>query len=75
MKKSTMQIALTKVLASMSIADETKVLIALSLVTDSQIGLFFQWLKENITEDRLLPMEEEIAGRAIEISKGWDAIR
>ena len=70
-----MQIALTKVLASMSIADETKVLIALSLVTDSQIGLFFQWLKENITEDRLLPMEEEIAGRAIEISKGWDAIR
>ena len=63
-----MQIALTKVLASMKMSDETKVLIALSLTTDTQIGTFLQWLKSEMPEEKAQSMEDEIAGKATEIS-------
>ena len=68
MSKTTMQIALTKVLASMKMSDETKVLIALSLTTDTQIGTFLQWLKSEMPEEKVQSMEDEIAGKATEIS-------
>ena len=50
MSKTAMQIALTKVLATMDMSNETKVLIGISLITDTQIGEFLQWLKCNVTE-------------------------
>ena len=68
MSKTTMQIALTKVLASMKMSDETKVLIALSLTTDTQIWTFLQWLKSEMPEEKAQSMEDEIAGKATEIS-------
>lgn len=64
-----MQIALFKVLASMKMSDETKVLIALSLTTDTQIGAFLQWLKVEVPEKEIQSREDEIAGKATEISK------
>lgn len=64
-----MQIALAKVLASMKMSDETKVLIALSLTKDTQIGTFLQWLKSEIPEEKIQSMEDEIAGKATEISR------
>ena len=64
-----MQIALAKVLASMKMSDETKVLIALSLTKYTQIGTFLQWLKSEIPEEKIQSMEDEIAGKATEISR------
>lgn len=64
-----MQVALAKVLASMNMADSTKVLISLTLTSDDDIGRFLQWLKDTVPEDKILSMEEEIAGKAIEIVK------
>ena len=69
MNKTTMQLALTKVLATMNMSDDTKVLISLSLITNEQIGEFLIWLKNNVAEDKISSMEDEIAGKAIEISK------
>lgn len=69
MSKTSMQIALAKVLASMKMSDETKVLIALSLTKDTQIGTFLQWLKSEIPEEKIQSIEEEIAGKATEISR------
>ena len=71
MSKTTMQIALTKVLATMDMSDNSKVLIALELVTDTQIGEFLMWLKDNIAEHQISSLEEEIVGKAIEISKEY----
>ena len=70
MSKTIMQQSLVKVLSSMTISEESKVLISLSLITDDQIGEFLYWLKANIAEDNMKPMEEEICGKAVEISKG-----
>ena len=74
MKKSKMQMLLTKVLSTMKISNETKVIIAISLVSDIQIGSFFEWLKDEVPEDKITEMEYEIAGKAIEINKGWDIL-
>ena len=60
---------LYKVLGSMSLSEENKVLISLSLNSDSEIGMFLKWLKNNVSEDEIKIKENEIVGKAVEISK------
>ena len=69
MKKTLMQQSLIKVLASINMSEESKILIALTLTKDDQICEFFYWLKDNVTEYNMLSMEEEICGKAVEFSK------
>ena len=60
---------LYKVLGSMNLSEENKVLISLSLNSDSEIGTFLKWLKENVSEEEIKSKENEIVGKAIEINE------
>ena len=65
-----MQEYLMKVLSTMKMKSENKVLIAFKLTTDKQIYLFLKWLKENMPEE-MIPKNEKIILRQVsKISKG-----
>lgn len=51
---SKMQEYLIKVLSTMNIREENKVLISLELTEDKQIHTFLKWLKENMPEHKIL---------------------
>jgi len=64
-----MQTALLKVLATMNMEMEDKVLISLKLTTDKQIITFLRWLKANVSEEQVRFRQNEIIMKAIEIAK------
>ena len=57
---SKMQEYLIKVLSTMNIREENKVLISLELTEDKQIYTFLNWLKENMPEHKIKQSEREI---------------
>ncbi len=57
---SKMQEYLMKVLSTMDIKEENKVLISLELTEDKQIYTFLKWLKENMPEHKIKQSEREI---------------
>jgi hypothetical protein len=61
--------ALMKVLASMKMEEENKVLIAIELKTDEQIYHFFKWLKKEVPKSEVESRQDEITGKAVEIAK------
>ena len=64
-----MKECLYRVLGSMNLSEENKVLISLLLNSDNKIGTFLEWLKKNVSEDEIKIKENEIVGKVIEISK------
>ena len=64
-----MKQALMKVLASMKMEEENKVLIAITLKTDEQIYRFLKWLKKEVRENEVESRQDEITGQAVEIAK------
>ncbi len=60
---------LMKVLASMKMDEENKVLIAMKLTKDSQIYDFLKWLQKEVPEEKVSNMQDEIVGKAVELSK------
>lgn len=69
-KITVMQEYLMKVLSTMKMRDEIKVLIALELITDEQIYKFLKWLKENMPEEKVEQSEREILRQVSSIIKG-----
>lgn len=67
---SKMQEYLIKVLATMNIREENKVLISLELTEDEQIHTFLKWLKENLPEHKIKQREREILHQVSKITKG-----
>lgn len=67
---SKMQEYLMKVLSTMDIKEENKVLISLELIDDKQIYTFLKWLKENIPEHKIKQSEREILHQVSKITKG-----
>ena len=68
-KSSPYRESLIKVLSTMKIAQENKVLIAIKLQTDNQIITFLKWLKTEVPENKVQEMEEKIVFKAVEINK------
>ncbi len=69
-KFSKMQEYLIKVLSTMNIRKENKVLISLELTKDKQIYTFLKWLKEDMTEHKIKQCEREILRQVSIITKG-----
>ena len=67
---SKMQEYLMKVLSTMDIKEENKVLISLELTEDKQIYTFLKWLKENMPEHKIKQCEREILRQVSIITKG-----
>ena len=67
---SKMQEYLIKVLSTMNIREENKVLISLELTEDKQIYTFLNWLKENMPEHKIKQREREILHQISKITKG-----
>ncbi|MBQ8196621.1 MAG: hypothetical protein IJZ73_01020 [Clostridia bacterium] len=67
---SRMQEYLMKVLSTMDIKEENKVLISLELTKDKQIYTFLKWLKENMPEHKIKYCEREILRQVSIITKG-----
>lgn len=65
-----MQECLMKVLSTMDIKEENKVLISLELTEDKQVYTFLKWLKENLPEHKTKRCEREIIRQVSKISKG-----
>ena len=68
--ETVMQEYLMKVLSTMKIKDESKVLISFELTEDEQIYKFLKWLKEEIPEDKVVQNERLILRQVSQISKG-----
>ena len=67
---SKMQEYLIKVLSTINIREENKVLISLELIDDKQIYTFLKWLKENMPEHKIKQREREILHQVSKITKG-----
>ena len=67
---SKMQEYLMKVLSTMNIREENKVLISLELIDDKQIYAFLKWLNENMPEHKIKQREREILHQVSKITKG-----
>lgn len=67
---SKMQESLIKVLSTMDIKEENKVLISLELTEDKQIYTFLKWLKENMPKHKIRQSEREILHEVSKITKG-----
>ena len=65
-----MQECLMKVLSTMDIKEENKVLISLELTEDKQVYTFLKWLKENLPEHKTKRCKREILRQVSKISKG-----
>ena len=65
-----MQEYLIKVLSTMNIREENKVLISLELTEDKQIHTFLKWLKENMPEHKIKYCEREILRQVSITTKG-----
>ncbi len=67
---SKMQEYLIKVLSTMNIRKENKVLISLELTKDKQIYTFLKWLKEEMPEHKTKYCERDILRQVSIITKG-----
>jgi len=66
-----MDTSLIKVLGSMKMDEENKVLIAIKLQKREHILAFLKWLKAEIPENEVSSRQDEITNKALKISEGF----